>query len=99
MHDIKAIRENPDAYVAGWSSRGVDDAADVVARLLALDVELRAAQTAGQDALSKRNAVSKAIGAAMGAERQPRDDKTSEDRCKVWLTGHFWAISSRRARC
>ena len=36
---------------------------------------------------------------AMGAEHQPRDDKTSEDRCKVWLTGHFWAISSRRARC
>lgn len=78
MHDIKAIRENPDAYVAGWSSRGVDDAAEVVARLLALDVELRAAQTAGQDALSKRNAVSKAIGAAMG-----KKDMAEADRLKA----------------
>ena len=66
MHDIRAIRDNPEAYVAGWSSRGVDDAADVVARILALDVDLRAAQTTGQEALAKRNAASKAIGAAMG---------------------------------
>jgi len=66
MHDIRAIRDNPEAFVAGWSSRGVDDARSVVDRILALDVELRAAQTRGQDALAKRNAASKAIGAAMG---------------------------------
>lgn len=78
MHDIKAIRENPDAYVAGWSSRGVDNAAEVVARLLALDVELRAAQTAGQDGLSKRNAASKAIGAAMA-----KKDMAEADRLKA----------------
>lgn len=78
MHDIKAIRENPEAYVAGWSSRGVDDAAVVVEQLLALDAELRAAQTAGQDALSKRNAASKAIGAAMG-----KKDMAEADRLKA----------------
>lgn len=78
MHDIKAIRENPEAYVAGWSSRGVDDAAVVVKQLLALDAELRAAQTAGQDALSKRNAASKAIGAAMG-----KKDMAEADRLKA----------------
>ncbi|QBX37532.1 serine--tRNA ligase [Brevundimonas sp. S30B] len=78
MHDIKAIRENPDAYVAGWSSRGVDDAAAVVEQLLALDAQLRAAQTAGQDALSKRNAASKAIGAAMG-----KKDMAEADRLKA----------------
>ena len=66
MHDIRAIRENPQAYVAGWSSRGVDDAQAVVDQILALDVELRAAQTTGQEALARRNAASKAIGAAMG---------------------------------
>jgi seryl-tRNA synthetase len=65
MHDIKAIRETPDAYVAGWSSRGVEDAAGLVASILALDVELRAAQTTGQEALTQRNAASKLIGAAM----------------------------------
>jgi seryl-tRNA synthetase len=78
MHDIKAIRENPEAYVAGWSSRGVDDAAAVVEQLLALDAELRAAQTAGQDALSKRNAGSKAIGAAIG-----KKDLAEADRLKA----------------
>jgi len=65
MHDIKAIRETPEAYVAGWASRGVADAAGLVESILALDVELRAAQTAGQEALTQRNAASKLIGAAM----------------------------------
>ena len=64
MHDIKAIRENPDAWVAGWSSRGVADAGGVVAEILRLDGDLRAAQTAGQTALAKRNESSKLIGAA-----------------------------------
>ena len=75
MHDIRAIRDNPEAFVAGWSSRGVDDAADVVARILALDVDLRAAQTRGQDALAKRNAASKAIGAAMGQKDMAEADR------------------------
>jgi len=66
MHDIRAIRDNPALYVAGWSSRGVDDAQSVVDSILALDEALRAAQTKGQEALAKRNAASKAIGAAMG---------------------------------
>lgn len=78
MHDIRAIRDNPEAFVAGWSSRGVDDAADVVARIRALDVDLRAAQTRGQDALAKRNAASKAIGAAMG-----KKDMAEADRLKA----------------
>jgi len=78
MHDIRAIRDNPEAFVAGWSSRGVEDAADVVARILALDVDLRAAQTTGQEALAKRNAASKAIGAAMG-----KKDMAEADRLKA----------------
>ncbi|WP_292082986.1 MULTISPECIES: serine--tRNA ligase [unclassified Brevundimonas] len=78
MHDIRAIRDNPEAFVAGWSSRGVEDAADVVARILALDVDLRAAQTTAQEALAKRNAASKAIGAAMG-----KKDMAEADRLKA----------------
>ncbi|KQY75106.1 serine--tRNA ligase [Brevundimonas sp. Root1423] len=65
MHDIKAIRDNPAAFVSGWSSRGVDDAAGLVERILALDTALRTAQTAEQTALAKRNESSKLIGAAM----------------------------------
>jgi len=78
MHDIRAIRDNPAAYVAGWSSRGVENAQSVVDRILALDVELRAAQTTGQEALAKRNAASKAIGAAMG-----KKDMAEADRLKA----------------
>ena len=78
MHDIRAIRENPDAYVAGWSARGVEDASGVVARILELDRDLRAAQTEGQEALAGRNAASKAIGAAMG-----KGDAAEAERLKV----------------
>jgi len=78
MHDIRAIRENPQVYVAGWSSRGVDEADGLVAEILRLDAELRHAQTTGQDALAKRNAASKLIGAAMG-----RKDMAEADRLKA----------------
>ena len=78
MHDIRAIRENPQVYVAGWSSRGVDEADGLVAEILRLDAELRHAQTTGQDALAKRNAASKLIGAAMG-----RKDMDEADRLKA----------------
>ena len=70
MHDIRAIRDNPEAFVAGWSSRGVDDAADLVARILALDVDLRAAQTTGQEALAKRNASDKSTTANAPAKKK-----------------------------
>ena len=56
MHDIRALRDNPAAFVSGWSSRGVEDAQAVVDRALELDRTRRAAQTAGQEALAKRNA-------------------------------------------
>jgi len=78
MHDIRAIRENPQVYVAGWSSRGVDEPDGLVADILRLDGELRHAQTTGQDALAKRNAASKLIGAAMG-----RKDMAEADRLKA----------------
>ena len=66
MHDIRAIRDNPAAFVSGWSSRGVEGAQGLVDEMLTLDTALRAAQTAGQTALAKRNESSKLIGAAMG---------------------------------
>jgi seryl-tRNA synthetase len=78
MHDIRAIRDNPAAFVAGWSSRGVAEADGLVADLLRLDKELRTAQTTGQDALAKRNAASKLIGAAMA-----KKDMAEADRLKA----------------
>ena len=63
MHDIRAIRENPDAYDAAWASKGL---APQTYAILAIDAELRAAQTALQAAQSRRNDVSKLIGIAKG---------------------------------
>ncbi|MBX3480725.1 MAG: serine--tRNA ligase [Caulobacter sp.] len=61
MHDIKAIRDNPAAFDAGWSSRGLSPQTPAI---LALDGQLRAAQTALQAAQSRRNEASKLIGQA-----------------------------------
>jgi seryl-tRNA synthetase len=61
MHDIKAIRDNPSAYDLGWAARGM--AAQTPA-ILDLDQKLRAAQTALQEAQSRRNDASKLIGQA-----------------------------------
>jgi seryl-tRNA synthetase len=64
MHDVRALRESPETFVEGWTSRGVSDARAVVDELLALDHALRAAQTAFQDAQARRNEASKLIGQA-----------------------------------
>ncbi|RZJ88473.1 MAG: serine--tRNA ligase, partial [Brevundimonas sp.] len=82
MHDIRAIRDEPQRFIDGWTSRGVEGAEGLVAEILALDAKLRAAQTAGQEALAERNAASKAIGAAMG-----RKDMAEADRLKAEAEG------------
>ncbi len=61
MHDVKAIRDNPEAYDAAWALKGL--AAQTPA-ILQIDTRLRAAQTALQDAQGRRNEASKLIGQA-----------------------------------
>jgi len=62
MHDIRLIRENPEAFDAGLARRGL---APVAKALIALDEERRAVTTQVQVAQSRRNEASKLIGAAM----------------------------------
>jgi seryl-tRNA synthetase len=96
MHDIRAIRDNPAAYVSGWSSRGVEGAQALVDEILALDTALRAAQTAGQTALARRNESSKLIGTAMG-----RKDLAEAERLKgevESLKGGIAAAEAEEAR-
>jgi seryl-tRNA synthetase len=62
MHDIKAIRDDPQGFDAGLARRGLPAQA---AKLIALDEERRAAILELQKAQERRNAVSKEIGAAM----------------------------------
>ena len=63
MHDINAIRNDPDAFDAGLATRGVTPQA---ASLLAKDDERRAAIATAQDLQTKRNDASKKIGQAKG---------------------------------
>ena len=75
MHDLRMIRENPDAFDAGLQRRGLGPQAQSI---LALDERRRAVTTRLQEAQSRRNEASKAIGAAMG-----RDDKDTADALKA----------------
>jgi seryl-tRNA synthetase len=67
MHDIKSIRDNPQAFDAGLKRRGLEP---VSASLLALDEKRRAAILASEQAQARRNSASKEIGDA----KKARDD-------------------------
>jgi seryl-tRNA synthetase len=62
MHDIKAIRDDPEAFDKALARRGLEARA---ARLIALDDTRRAAIGELQRAQERRNTASKEIGAAM----------------------------------
>lgn len=63
MHDLRSIRENPQAFDAGLALRGAEPVASAI---LALDERRRALTTQVQESQSRRNDASKAIGKAMG---------------------------------
>ena len=71
MHDLKSIRENPEAFDAALARRG---AAAVAAQIVELDERRRAVLTKLQDSLARRNEASKSIGAAMGKGDKIRAD-------------------------
>jgi len=61
MHDIRLIRETPEAFDAGLARRGLEPAS---AHVLELDARRRGTQTELQELQTQRNETSKAIGAA-----------------------------------
>jgi seryl-tRNA synthetase len=63
MHDIRWIRENPDAFDAGLKARGL---LPVAAELIAVDAHRRVAQTRSQKLQTERNRLSKLVGQAKG---------------------------------
>ncbi|HMA71988.1 MAG TPA: serine--tRNA ligase [Xanthobacteraceae bacterium] len=69
MHDIKWIRENPEALDRGLARRGL---APEAARLIALDERRRAAIAKVEQAQARRNAASKEIGEAKKAKDEAR---------------------------
>ena len=75
MHDIKAIRENPEAFDAAMRRRGLTGTA---AEVLALDEARRAKITAAEPLLAERNAATKEVGAA-----KARGDEAEFDRLRA----------------
>jgi seryl-tRNA synthetase len=61
MHDIRAIRDNPQAFDAALARRG---APAMSAQVLALDEARRARITAAETAQAEQNRASKDVGAA-----------------------------------
>jgi seryl-tRNA synthetase len=79
MHDIRAIRDNPEAFDEGLRRRNLAPRAE---SLVALDEKRRAAILALQTAQERRNAVSKQIGVAMG-----RKDTVAADAYRAEVAG------------
>jgi seryl-tRNA synthetase len=70
MHDIKFIRENPEAFAAGLERRGSADAATLVIQLRKTDEELRNCLTDLQQKQARRNEASKLIGQAKAKKNE-----------------------------
>jgi seryl-tRNA synthetase len=79
MHDIRAIRENPEAFDEGLRRRGISPQAE---ELIGLDEKRRAAILGLQSAQERRNAVSKQIGVAMA-----RKDSVAADDYRAEIAG------------
>lgn len=69
MHDIRAIRENPEAFDTALSRRGLSPLA---AALVALDDARKSAVSAAQANQERRNALAKEIGGAKKARDEAR---------------------------
>jgi seryl-tRNA synthetase len=72
MHDIKSIRDNPQAFDAALKRRGLEP---VSVSLLAIDERRRAAILASEQAQARRNSASKEIGDAKKAKDEARAAK------------------------
>lgn len=79
MLDLQTLRDEPDRVREAIRNKGLGDA-NVVDKILTLDVRRREALTTLQEAQARSNAVSKEIGALMGqgkkAEAQERIEET-----------------------
>jgi seryl-tRNA synthetase len=83
MHDIRAIRDNPQGFDAALTRRGL---APLSSQLLAIDERRRAAILASEQAQARRNAASKEIGEAKKAKDEARAAALMEEVAKLKTT-------------
>ncbi len=89
MHDIRAIRDTPQAFDAALARRGE---AAVSAELLALDTERRARITAAETAQAEQNAASKEVGAA-----KARGDEAGFERLRALVAEKKAEVAAMQA--
>ena len=87
MHDIKWIRDNPEAFDRGLKRRGLPPESQ---RLLEIDERRRAAITKAEQALARRNAISKDIG-----EAKKRKDETAAAKLMAEMAALKESIAER----
>ena len=90
MHDIRTIRDDPEAFDAALARRGLPPGAP---DLLALDARRREHITAAEAAQAERNAASKEVGAA-----KARGDDTEFDRLRALVAAKKDEIADLEAR-
>ncbi|MGV6847630.1 MAG: serine--tRNA ligase [Marinibacterium sp.] len=89
MHDIRAIRNDPDAFDAALRRRGE---APLSQEILALDESRRARILAAETAQAEQNAASKAVGAAKG-----RGDEAEFQRLRALVADKKAEIATMQA--
>ena len=83
MHDIRSIRDNPQAFDAALKRRGIEP---MSASLLVIDEKRRAAILASEQAQARRNAASKEIGEAKKAKDEARASALMNEVAKLKTT-------------
>ncbi|WP_417322633.1 serine--tRNA ligase [Erythrobacter aureus] len=94
MHDIAFIRANPSDFDAALARRGAEPVAD---RIVALDAKKREAATRVQQAQSRRNEASKAIGQAMGQGDKDKAEALKVEVAEIKANMPEWEEAERAA--
>ncbi|MEH6723323.1 MAG: serine--tRNA ligase [Qipengyuania sp.] len=94
MHDIAYIRSNPQEFDAALARRGAEP---VAGRIIALDAQKREATTKVQQAQSRRNEASKAIGQAMGQGDKDKAEALKAEVAEIKATMPEWEEAERAA--
>ncbi len=97
MHDIRAIRDAPDAFDRAMARRGLEPQAEAILRL---DTTRRSSQTELQQLQSRRNDASKEIGQIKktGGDAQALIDEVSQIKERIGVLEEEERISSESLR-
>lgn len=94
MHDIAFVRDNPAQFDTAMARRGVDPVAD---RIIALDTARRQASTRVQEAQSRRNEASKAIGQAMAQGDKDKAEALKAEVAEIKAAMPEWEAAENAA--